>query len=91
MNIYFIILFARGLHFGQKILEKSVLSLLSQYPGAQIEGDLAEILVLGAKISPYIGLREKWESLLKKKKFTSCQHTIDTLSCQFNVNCIFFV
>ena len=32
------------------------------YPGAQFEGDLGEILALGAKISPCIGLREKWES-----------------------------
>ena len=31
-------------------------------PGAQFEGDLGEILALGAEISPYIGLREKWES-----------------------------
>ena len=30
--------------------------------GAQFEGDLGEILALGAEISPYIGLREKWES-----------------------------
>ena len=30
--------------------------------GAQFEGDLGEILVLGAEISPYIGLREKWKS-----------------------------
>ena len=30
--------------------------------GAQFEGDLREILALGAEISPYIGLREKWES-----------------------------
>ena len=30
--------------------------------GAQFEGDLGKILTLGAKISPYIGLREKWES-----------------------------
>ena len=30
--------------------------------GAQFAGDLGEILALGAKISPYIGLREKWES-----------------------------
>ena len=29
--------------------------------GAQFEGDLGEILALGAKILPYIGLREKWE------------------------------
>ena len=36
--------------------------------GAQFEGDLGEILALRAKISPYIGLREKWESLKKKKK-----------------------
>ena len=33
------------------------------YSGAQFEGDLGEILVLGADISPYIGLRKKWESL----------------------------
>ena len=30
--------------------------------GAQFEGNLGEILALGAEISPYIGLREKWES-----------------------------
>ena len=30
--------------------------------GAQFEGDLGEILALGAEISPYIGPREKWES-----------------------------
>ena len=30
--------------------------------GAQFEGDLGEILALGAEISPYFGLREKWES-----------------------------
>ena len=30
--------------------------------GAQFEGDLGEILALGAEISPYIGLRDKWES-----------------------------
>ena len=30
--------------------------------GAQFEGDLGEILALGAEISPYTGLREKWES-----------------------------
>ena len=30
--------------------------------GAQFEGDLGEILALGAEISPFIGLREKWES-----------------------------
>ena len=29
--------------------------------GAQFEGDLGEILALGTEISPYIGLREKWE------------------------------
>ena len=29
--------------------------------GAQFEGDLGEILALGAEILPYIGLREKWE------------------------------
>ena len=32
------------------------------YSGAQFEGDLGEILALWAEISPYIGLREKWES-----------------------------
>ena len=36
--------------------------------GAQFEGDLGKILAQGAEISPYIGLREKWESPLKKKK-----------------------
>ena len=35
---------------------------------AQFEGDLGEILALVAKILPYIGLREKWESPKKKKK-----------------------
>ena len=30
--------------------------------GDQFEGDLGEILALGAEISPYIGLGEKWES-----------------------------
>ena len=30
--------------------------------GAQFEGDLGKILALGAEISPYIDLREKWES-----------------------------
>ena len=30
--------------------------------GVQFQGDLGEILAQGAKISPYIGLREKWES-----------------------------
>ena len=30
--------------------------------GAQFEGDLGEILAIGAEISPCIGLREKWES-----------------------------
>ena len=34
--------------------------------GAQFEGDLGEIFALGAEISPYIGLREKWESPKKK-------------------------
>ena len=32
--------------------------------GVQFEGDLGEIHALGAEISPYIGLREKWESPL---------------------------
>ena len=31
-------------------------------PGAQFKGDLGEILALWSEISPYIGLREKWES-----------------------------
>ena len=60
--------------------------------GAQFEGDLGEILALGAEISPYISHREKWESPLKKKKkifffffkFSSCQHTIDKLCYQFS-------
>ena len=30
--------------------------------GAQFEGDLGEIFAIGAEISPYFGLREKWES-----------------------------
>ena len=30
--------------------------------GAQFEGDWGKILALGAEISPYIGVREKWES-----------------------------
>ena len=38
-------------------------------PVVQFEGDLGEILTLRAEISPYIGLREKWESSLKKKIF----------------------
>ena len=36
--------------------------------GAQFEGDLGEILALGAEILPYIDLREKWESPPPKKK-----------------------
>ena len=43
--------------------------------GAQFEGNLGEILALGAEISPYTGLREK----LFFFKFPSCQHTIDKL------------
>ena len=35
---------------------------LNDFSGAQFEGDLGEILALGAEISPYIGLREKLES-----------------------------
>ena len=35
---------------------------LTLYPGAQFEGNLGEIFALGAEISPYIGLREEWES-----------------------------
>ena len=34
----------------------------SHIAGVQFEGDLGEILALGAEISPCIGLREKWES-----------------------------
>ena len=37
-------------------------SLNTYNTGAQFEGDLGEILTLGAEISPFIGLREKWES-----------------------------
>ena len=64
--------------------------------GAQFEGDLGEILALGAEILPYIGLREKWESPLKKNKkikFSSCQHTIDKLCCQFSpiISYFFFI
>ena len=36
--------------------------LSSVYSGVQFEGDLGEIVALGAKILPYIGLEEKWES-----------------------------
>ena len=43
------------------------------HAGAQFVCDLGEILVLGAEISPYIGLREKWESPLKKKEKLFCQ------------------
>ena len=51
-----------------------------QLPGAQFEGDLGEILVLGTEISPYIGLREKWDFFFFFFfKFSSCQHTIDML------------
>ena len=47
--------------------------------GAQFEGDLGEILTLGAEISPYIGLREKLESPKKKKKnFFSSFHLVST-------------
>ena len=49
------------------------------YSGAQFEGDSGKILALGAEISPYIGLREKWEF-----KFASCQHIIDKLCCQLS-------
>ena len=38
------------------------IKLLINSSGAQFEGDLGEILTLGAEISPCIGLREKWES-----------------------------
>ena len=37
-------------------------SVFWEWAGAQLDGDLGEILALGAEISPYIGLREKWES-----------------------------
>ena len=43
--------------FSTKVCEK--VQFLS---GVQFEGDLGEIVALGAEISPYIGLREKWES-----------------------------
>ena len=32
------------------------------YAGGRLEGDLGEIVSLGAEISPYIGLKEKLES-----------------------------
>ena len=41
---------------------KSIGVFLDIKAGAQFEGDLCEILALGAEISPYIGLKEKWES-----------------------------
>ena len=55
-----------------------VLGWKYQCAGAQFEGDLGEILALGAEILPYIGLREKWESHFFFK-FLSCQHTIGKL------------
>ena len=36
--------------------------------GVKLGGDLGEIIALGSEISPLNGLREKWESPLKKKK-----------------------
>ena len=48
--------------------------------GVQFEGDLGEILVLGAKISPYFGLREKSPSTKKKnkKKYFFSFHLLST-------------
>ena len=45
-----------------KLSRAKLLRLTKVDPGAQFEGDLGEILALGAEISPYFGLREKWES-----------------------------
>ena len=42
-----------------KLLFKSI---YMYHAGAQFEDYLGKILALGAKISPDIGLREKWES-----------------------------
>ena len=39
-------------------------------PGAQFEGDLGEILALGAEISPYIGLREKQLGTSVRKRYS---------------------
>ena len=48
---------------GRKQSENAEMAKYRKYTsGAQFEGDLGEILALGAEISPYIGLREKWES-----------------------------
>ena len=43
-------------------ITKQIICDLVFTAGAQFEGDLGEILTLGVEISPYIGLREKWES-----------------------------
>ena len=46
--------------------------------GVQFEGYLGKIVALGAEISPYIGIREKWESPLKKKKKKISFHLVST-------------
>ena len=38
------------------------MSVSEQVAGIKLGGNLGEIVVLGAEISPLIGLREKWES-----------------------------
>ena len=43
--------------------------------GDQFEGDLGEILALGAEISPYIGLRKK---CLPKKNKKKCFRLVST-------------
>ena len=48
--------------FQQLHSEEQIRCVFDDNSGAQFEGDLGEILALGAEISPYIGLREKWES-----------------------------
>ena len=53
---------------GIKGIEYSNIKQDERNSGAQFEGDLGKILAIGAEISPYIGLGEKWESLSNKKK-----------------------
>ena len=54
--------------------------------GAQFEGDLGEILALGAEISPYIGLREVGVSL--KKNMFFCFHLVSTPLTSFAVSLV---
>ena len=55
-----------GLHYREVTLYNAFFWVhrirLPYNSGAQFEGDLGEILALGAEILPCIDLREKWES-----------------------------